>query len=35
MGAHTIKGNYSPQIDFNLAAEQDFLPFEEPYRLHR
>jgi hypothetical protein len=25
-GAHTIKGNYSPQIDFSLTANQDFLP---------
>ncbi|MFI4976078.1 MAG: hypothetical protein ACHP84_16175 [Caulobacterales bacterium] len=29
-GAHTIKGNYSPQIDFSLAADQDFLP---PFKL--
>ena len=28
-GAHRIHGNYSPDIDFNLAANQDFLsPFE-------
>lgn len=25
-GAHTIKGNYSPQINFTLVADQDFLP---------
>ena len=25
-GAHTIKGNYSPDINFNLSANQDFLP---------
>jgi len=25
-GAHTIKGNYSPEINFTLAANQDFLP---------
>ncbi len=26
VGAHTIKANYAPQIDFTLAANQDFLP---------
>jgi hypothetical protein len=25
-GPHTIKGNYSPQINFTLVADQDFLP---------
>jgi hypothetical protein len=25
-GHHTVKGNYSPQIDFDLTANQDFLP---------
>ncbi|MFI4936686.1 MAG: hypothetical protein ACHP7N_18950, partial [Caulobacterales bacterium] len=25
-GEHTIKGNYSPEIRFSLAADQDFLP---------
>lgn len=25
-GAHTIKGNYSPQIDFTMTPQQDFLP---------
>ena len=25
VGAHTIRGNYSPQIDFTLAEDQDFL----------
>lgn len=25
VGAHTIKGNYTPQIDFTLNASQDFL----------
>lgn len=29
-GHHTVKGNYSPQIDFDLTANQDFLP---PFRL--
>jgi len=29
-GHHTIKGNYSPQIDFDLTPNQDFLP---PFRL--
>ncbi len=29
-GAHTIKGNYTPDINFTLAADQDFLP---PFRL--
>jgi hypothetical protein len=29
-GPHTVKGNYSPQIDFSLTAEQDFLP---PFRI--
>lgn len=29
-GHHTIKGNYSPQIDFDLTANQDFLP---PFRM--
>ena len=29
-GAHRIHGNYSPDINFNLAANQDFLP---PFRL--
>lgn len=24
-GAHTVKGDYSPQIDFTLAPDQDFL----------
>ncbi|MBI5940791.1 MAG: hypothetical protein HY859_10235 [Caulobacterales bacterium] len=26
IGAHTIRGTYSPQIQFSLAAGQDFLP---------
>lgn len=26
VGAHTVKGNYSPQIDFTLSQSQDFLP---------
>ena len=25
VGAHTVKGNYTPQIDFTLNASQDFL----------
>ncbi|MES2722582.1 MAG: hypothetical protein V4656_05465 [Pseudomonadota bacterium] len=25
VGAHTVRGNYSPQIDFTLAEDQDFL----------
>jgi hypothetical protein len=25
MGAHTVKGNYSPQIDFTLSQAQDFM----------
>jgi len=25
-GAHVIKGNYSPQIDFSITPQQDFLP---------
>lgn len=25
MGAHTVKGNYSPQIDFSLSQTQDFM----------
>ena len=25
VGAHTVRGNYSPQINFNLNAAQDFL----------
>ncbi|MFZ5668609.1 MAG: hypothetical protein ACOY4K_03880 [Pseudomonadota bacterium] len=25
-GAHLIRGNYSPRIDFTLGADQDFLP---------
>jgi len=29
-GAHTIRGNYTPQIDFSLTANQDFLP---PFRI--
>jgi hypothetical protein len=30
-GAHAIRGNYSPDISFNLTADQDFLP---PIRLN-
>jgi hypothetical protein len=30
IGAHSVKGDYTPQIDFTLAANQDFLP---PLRL--
>jgi hypothetical protein len=26
IGAHKIEGNYSPEIDFSLAAGQDFMP---------
>jgi hypothetical protein len=29
-GQHTIKGNYTPQINFSLGADQDFLP---PFHL--
>ena len=29
-GEHTVKGNYTPQINFQLAADQDFLP---PFQL--
>jgi hypothetical protein len=29
-GAHTIKGNYTPEIHFNLSPDQDFLP---PFQL--
>jgi hypothetical protein len=29
-GHHTVKGNYNPQIDFDLTPNQDFLP---PFRL--
>ncbi|HWA63829.1 MAG TPA: hypothetical protein VG939_20805 [Caulobacteraceae bacterium] len=29
-GAHTIRGNYTPDINFSLEANQDFLP---PFRL--
>lgn len=26
VGAHTVKGNYSPEIDFQLDQSQDFMP---------
>lgn len=26
VGAHSVRGNYSPEIDFSLAPGQDFLP---------
>ena len=26
IGAHTVKGNYSPEIDFQLDQSQDFMP---------
>ncbi len=29
-GAHVVKGNYTPDINFTLTADQDFLP---PFRL--
>ncbi len=29
-GSHTVRGNYSPDINFNLSANQDFLP---PFRM--
>ena len=29
-GNHTVRGNYTPDINFNLTANQDFLP---PFRL--
>ncbi len=30
-GAHAVRGNYTPDINFTLTADQDFLP---PIRLH-
>jgi hypothetical protein len=29
-GAHVVRGDYSPEIDFSLTADQDFLP---PFQL--